>query len=204
MTPFRRRRLAGVAVGLAIAWSVAWLSARFLIVRVPMDHADAIVVLSGSATMRERVSLAAKLYLEGKSDRIILTNDNLLGGWSNVHQRNLLSFERATILLKETGVAEGAITVVSQPVSSTHDEAVMVQMHCRANGLRSVLLVTSGYHSRRTYSTFRKELEGIQVGIEPVPPGFQTPKPAIWWMYPRGWLMVPLEYVKLVTYAVSY
>ena len=199
-----RRRLARLAVGLVFAWLVAWLGARFLIVRVPVEHADAIVVLSGSATMRERVSFAAKLYLEGKSDRIILTNDNLLGGWSNLHQRNLLSFERAMILLKEAGVAESAVTIVNQPVSGTHDEAVVVHQLCQANRLQSVLLVTSGYHSRRAYSTFLRELEGVLVGIEPVPPGFQTPKPAIWWLYPRGWLMVPLEYIKLVTYSVSY
>ena len=108
------------------------------------------------------------------------------------------------ILLKEAGIAESAITVLSQPVSGTHDEAVVVHQHCKDNRLQSVLLVTSGYHSRRVYSTFRKELQGILVGIEPVPPGFQTPKPAIWWLYPRGWLMVPLEYIKLLTYSVSY
>ena len=50
-----RRRLGRLALGLAIAWLVAWLGARFLIVSVPVQHADAIVVLSGSATMRERI-----------------------------------------------------------------------------------------------------------------------------------------------------
>ena len=201
-----RRQLVRLAVGLAIAWSVAWSGARFLIVRVPAEHADAIVVLSGSATMRERISLAAQLYREGKSSRIILTNDNLLGGWSNTYQRNLLSFERASILLKEAGIAEGAIIVIPQSVSSTYDEAVVVRKFSEENQLRTLLLITSGYHSRRTFSTFTREFGGspIKLSIEPVPPGLQTPKPSVWWLYPRGWIMVPLEYVKLVTYWFRY
>jgi uncharacterized SAM-binding protein YcdF (DUF218 family) len=156
--------------------------------------------------MRERISLAAQLYSEGKSTRIILTNDNQVGGWSNSHQRNLFSFERATLLLEDAGVAKSAIIVIPQPVSGTYDEAVVLRKFSEESRLQSLLLITSGYHSRRTYSTFAREFVGSQItlGIEPVLPGWQTPHPAIWWLYPRGWVMVPLEYIKLVTYRLRY
>lgn len=201
-----RRRLLQTSAVLLLFWLLAFVSARWLIVRVSSDRVDAIVVLSGSATMRERLSLAAQLYREGKSTRIILTNDNQLGGWSNTYQKNLLSFERATLLLEEAGAPESAIIVIPQPVSGTYDEAVVLRKFSEQSQLQSLLLITSGYHSRRTYSAFAHEFVGSQIklSIEPVRPGLQTPHPAIWWLYPRGWVMVPLEYVKLVAYRLRY
>jgi uncharacterized SAM-binding protein YcdF (DUF218 family) len=201
-----RRRLACTGAVIIVVWLLAFVGAKWLIVRVSTQHADAIVVLSGSATMSERISLAVRLLKEGKSARVILTNDNLVGGWSNTHQRNLLSFERASLLLSEAGIAESTITVIPQAVAGTYDEAVVVRKFSEENQLQSLLLITSGYHSRRTYSAFTREFEGspIKLSIEPVSPGLQTPHPAIWWLYPRGWVLVPLEYIKLVTYRLKY
>ena len=54
-------------------WLVSWLGARWLIVRAPLDRADAIVVLSGSATLSERVQHAARLYAEKRAPKILLT-----------------------------------------------------------------------------------------------------------------------------------
>src|SRR5678815_4105056 len=74
---------------LAGLWLVSWLGARWLIVRAPLDRADAIVVLSGSATLSERVQHAAQLYAEKRAGKILLTTDNQQGGWSTAEQRNL-------------------------------------------------------------------------------------------------------------------
>ena len=53
---FKTFRWIGVA---AAAWLVAWAAARLLIVNVPLQQADVIVVLSGSGTYRERAAQAA-------------------------------------------------------------------------------------------------------------------------------------------------
>jgi uncharacterized SAM-binding protein YcdF (DUF218 family) len=200
------RRLSVAFLLLAIMWVVAWISALSLNVREPLDRADVIVVLSGAATILERASLAAQLYGEGKSRRIVITNDNVMGGWSETEQRNPYSFERATAVLKSGGTPESAIDLIQQPVFGTDDEAVMLRKYCEKHGVKSIMLVTSAYHSRRALWTFRREFRGtaIQIGIEPVPTGFQTPPPSTWWLHLSGWKIVPTEYLKFIAYRVSF
>src|SRR5436190_24255048 len=83
------------SVVLGLAWLLAWAGAKLLIVAAPLDHADAIVVLSGSAVIRERAELAARLFQEGRAPKIILTNDNQQSSWSRSQQRNPYYYERA-------------------------------------------------------------------------------------------------------------
>ena len=64
----------------------AWLAARMLIVSAPLEKADVVVVLSGSSAFVERTQLAAQLYAAGHSRKVILTNDNLQGGWLSSEQ----------------------------------------------------------------------------------------------------------------------
>src|SRR6266446_6628076 len=63
-------------LSLCALWFLAWGAAKLLIVDAPLEHADAIAVLSGSAVIRERAQLAARLYKEGRAPKVILTNDN--------------------------------------------------------------------------------------------------------------------------------
>ena len=192
-----------LAVGVITAWSfLAWQAARYLIVSQPLSHADAIVVLSGSATFGERARRAALLYNEGRSSKVLLTNDNRRGGWSSAEQRNPYFYERTIEELKWLGVPQQNIEVIAPPVSSTYDEAVLLRGYSEAHGLRSILIVTSSYHSRRALWTFRHLFQGseTQVGLEPVETGIQTPSPRTWWLYLRGWEMVPNEYLKLAIY----
>ena len=187
------------------AWELLALgAARLLIVRIPLEHADAIVVLSGSAAYDERAQWAADLYKRGLAPKIILTNDNHQGGWSNTQQRNPFFFERSLDKLLASGVPREAIEVLLQPVSSTHDEALLLEAYRNQHRLGSILLVTSSYHSRRALWTFRRVLgsSGITVGVDPVKAGAKYS--ATWWLYLRGWETVPLEYVKLIYYRLCF
>jgi len=181
---------------------LAIAAARFLVVRSPVNHADAIVVLSGSAAHVERAQLAAQLYHRGLAPKIILTNDNQQGGWSEVQQRNPFYFERSRDQLLASGVPQQAIEVHLEPVSSTYDEAQVVRSAQREYQLASIVLVTSPYHSRRALWTFRRVLapSEFEIGIEPT--GFSTnsPPPANWWLHLKGWQIVPIEYAKLLYY----
>jgi uncharacterized SAM-binding protein YcdF (DUF218 family) len=187
---------------LAGLWLVSWLGARWLIVRAPLERADAIVVLSGSATLSERVQHAAHLYAEKRGQKILLTTDNLQGGWSRAEQRNLYFYEIATRQLTRLGVPTENIEVVTPPVTSTWDEATVLRDYAKTHNLRSILIVTSSYHSRRALFTFRKFFAGTdtQVGIDPAETGIQTPRPATWWVHILGWELVLVEYLKLIYY----
>ena len=197
-----------VALACLAAWSLlAWGAAKGLIVSSELPRADAMVVLAGSTAYVERTHRAAQLFREGRAPKVILTNDNQQSGWSNELQRNPLFIERAAgELALSGGVPESDVEMLRQPVSSTHDEALLLRGYAEAHGLRSLLVVTSAYHSRRALWTFRKVFEGsgINVGLMIVEPGEETPRPATWWLHLSGWRTVAGEYLKLIYYWLAY
>ncbi len=202
MTLKRSFRLALIA---AIAWPLlAWLAAQVLVVYPAPARADAMLVLAGSATFRERTQLAAQLFKGGSAAKIILTNDNQESGWSAELQTNPLFVQRAASELKSLGVPEEQIEIVPDTVSSTREEAARVREYAASRGLQSILVVTSAYQVRRARWTFEKMFagSGVAVSFAGVPPGDQTPRPLTWWLHRRGWRMVAGEYVKLAYYLV--
>lgn len=202
-----RRRLRVAAVAVVAAWPlVAWAAARALVERAGLERADAVVVLSGSAAYVERTRRAAELYREGRAPRVVLTDDGQRGPWSETEQRNLPFVERAREELIGAGVPEHGVEVLPQTVAGTYDEAVAARAYAERAGARSLLFVTSAYHSRRALWAARRAFRGsgVRVGVEPVEPGGQTPKPATWWWQARGWRTVALEYPKLVYYYLRY
>lgn len=207
-TPTKRRRtFVAYALALALLWvALAWVAASALIVSADLPHADALVVLAGSSAYVERTHLAAQLYREGRAPVVLLTNDNQLSGWSSAEQRNPLFVERALSELTSAGVPRERIEVLSQPVASTHDEARALREYAAAHKLRALLAVTSAYHTRRALWTLRRVFAGsnIEIGMTPVAPGEQTPKPYAWWLSRRGWQSVTVEYGKLIYYHVHY
>lgn len=204
MTKRFARRLLLFALLLCVWAVVAWGAARFLIVDAPLNRADVIVVLSGSAVYKERTERAAEYYRHGLSNRILLTNDNLRGEWSSAEQRNPFFYERARDNLLRLGVPAEHVIVLHKPVTNTYDEAEALKEFAVANGVRSLLIVTSAYHSRRALWTVRRAFAGtgIEIGLHSVETGEQTPGPVTWWLHLRGWQMVGGEYVKNVYYRI--
>jgi len=199
----RRLLLAAVVFGL---WGlVAWAAAKWLIVNSPLAPADVIVVLSGSAVYRERTQRAAEYYRQGLASRILLTNDNVRGEWSSAEQRNPFFYERARDNLLFFGVPADRVEVLPITVNNTYDEALALREYAETNKLRSLLVVTSAYHSRRVSWTFEKVFRqtGITINVQSVEAGEQTPPPLTWWLHLRGWQMVAGEYVKNVHYRVA-
>jgi uncharacterized SAM-binding protein YcdF (DUF218 family) len=201
-----RSLLAGVTLLGALWVLAAPFAARFLIVRSEPSRADAIVVLSGSPVYAERLRHAARLYHEGRARAIVLTDDGLAGRWSRQRQRNPRSIERGRDTLLASGLPADRVIMLSGRVYSTYDEAVTVQAYARAQRLRSLLIVTSPYHARRALWVFDRVLsaDNVSVGVNPVPPGDQSPAPSVWWLGRRGWQSVAGEYPKFLYYLIAY
>ena len=207
-TRFARRRTAGAAaLALLLAWPpTAWLAADWLVVGTGPARADALAVLAGSSTYRERAGHAARLFGEGFAPLVVLTDDGQRGGWSQSEQRNPFFVERAAGALADAGVPRERIEVLPRRTTSTHEEALALREYAEARGLRSLLVVTSGYHSRRARWTLARAFRGSAVSfrLAAVAPGEQTPGRASWWLSPAGWRTVALEYPKLVYYRLRY
>ena len=202
----KRRVLSLMAVGVACWPLLSWAAAEALIERHHLDGAGALVVLSGSAGYKERTHWAAKLFHEGRAPRIILTSDVHPGGWSQERQRTMLFYERAVEDLQRAGVPLERIDVLPQPVESTYEEAMLLRHYATQRGLRSVLVVTSPYHSRRANWTLSRVFRNteIAIGVDAPPPGEQSPSSLTWWLRRRGWSLVALEYPKLIYYCTTY
>jgi uncharacterized SAM-binding protein YcdF (DUF218 family) len=137
---------------------------------------------------------------------VILTNDGQRGGWSSAEQRNPFFVERAAEELRNAGVPAERIEALPQTVVSTREEAIALRDYATANGFKSLIVVTSAYHSRRALWILQRlfESSGIVIGVEPIPPGEQTAHFATWWLYPSGWRDVAGEYAKLAYYHARY
>jgi uncharacterized SAM-binding protein YcdF (DUF218 family) len=190
-----------------VAWPLAaWAAAGALVVRSEMPRADALAVLAGASTYIERTHRAAELFHEGRAPQIILTNDEMQGGYSPALDRNPFFVERAAEELRRMGVPAESIKIIPQPLSSTYEEAVCLREYAAAHDLHSILVVTSAYHSRRALWTLRRVFRGsdVMVGLDPAATGQQSPAPAAWWWHELGWRLVPGEYLKLAYYVVYY
>ena len=202
----RRRRIIKVSVLLLVVWGIlAWVAARALIIKADLASADALVVLSGSSSYLERTHKAAELYRQGRAPLVLLTNDHTRGGWSNVLQTNPYFVDRALAELTKQGVPAERIKIVPGIAESTQSEAVIVKNYAQTQGFRSVLIITSPFHSRRAWRTFHTNFAGtgIVVGLNPST-STSTLSTAFWWLRPSGWRDVAGEYIKLIYYRFSY
>ncbi len=160
-------------------------------------------MLSGSSSYLERTQKAAELFKQGRAPLVLLTDDHTRGGWSSALQTNPFFVERAIDELIKHGVPEERIRIVPGVAESTQSETVIVKNYAAAAGLKSILIITSGYHSRRALRTFRTTFAGtgVAIGLEPSSTGRQTP---FWWLRPSGWREVAGEYGKLIYYRFVY
>lgn len=194
---------------LLVIWAlVAPFLAKNLIVEKPLEKADAILVLAGAHTYVERTQKAAELFKAGAAPRVYLTDDGEKAGWSSAEQRNPPFVELARASLIAQGVAPENIEILEPQVTGTIYEARILSEKAKAANLKSLLIVTSAYHTRRALATFQmvfaENNQPTELGIVAPPTGIQTPPPARWWLSGFGWQIVAGEYVKSVGYSVYY
>ena len=169
----------------------------FVVAEQTMTRADALVVMAGSRY--ERIPAAAQLYHQGAAPQILLANDGVRSAWSPEHKRNLSEVEWAREQLLELGVPGDAITLLEFTQSGSYYDAINTRKFVLTDGrVRSLLVVTSHYHSQRTLWTFQRVFSGtgVQIGVYPIPKDPQ---------YKGRWLRVlTIELVKLLYYKMYY
>lgn len=179
---WRRPRLAAIPIGLALvlllvsssAWVSNWLVRSLEYQHLPQANipkADAIVVLGGATHPAtpprpwvevteegDRILYAAKLFREGKAPRIILSGGRI--DWEG--KNNTPEAADMAELIKTMGVPETAI--IQEPTSrNTRENAVNSKKIMDAQGIRTILLVTSALHMPRSLRIFQK------LGIDAIP-----------------------------------
>lgn len=196
-------------VGVLAVWTIlAPLLADALLVERPIEKADAIVILSGAADYAQRAAGGADAFRRGIASKILLTDDDQRGGWDDTEKGNPYFIERAASELVKHGVPSESIEKLSGTVRGTDEEAELIVRIAAERGYRSVLIVTSDFHSRRALWTFEraaaKNESEISFGLMRSPSGPGYPGRYTWWLSPRGWRTVAAEYVKFGYYWVFY
>jgi uncharacterized SAM-binding protein YcdF (DUF218 family) len=139
----------------------------YLIINKPLRRADVIVVMAGETKIR--LPAAAELYKRGVADKILLTNDGIFSSWSEEKQRNLYEVEWAEIYLLKMGIPAKAVIKLPYTSSGSIYDALNTRKFILSSGLKSLLIVTSDYHTRRSLWIFERLLKGhpIKIGVYP-------------------------------------
>jgi hypothetical protein len=149
---------------------------RFLaeewVVDAPAAHADAILILSDDNFYADRVTHAAELYRQGVAGVVVASGRRLRpnAGISELMEHDLV----------ERGVPKEKIVRFAQDASSTLEEAGDLAHLSEERHWKSVLVVTSNYHTRRARYIFEKVFpSGIRVSVASARDGDFDPEK--WW-----------------------
>ncbi len=160
---------------------------RYIYEKDELRPADVIVVLGGEE--RERVEYGVKLFKEGwgRKDRIIMTGGPVVGRYTAAG----LMKEQA----EEFGV-QGKFILLADRSRSTEEDARFTGEILKDKGYKSILLVTSPYHSRRASIIFKEMLPGVRVVSAPSDKSWFSFDN--WWKRPRDRDMVLSEWSKFI------
>lgn len=120
----------------------------FLSPQSKLEKSDAIVAISGGETA-ERIEEAVDLYKANYAPVLIFSGAARDEGTSNAQAMKLLAIK--------AGVPEENI-FVEEKAQDTFENARFVREHVDSKNIKSIILVTSPYHQRRAYLTFRRFL----------------------------------------------
>lgn len=167
MRPLVRRALLSLTAAAAaalLAWTLglAWFIHRATEAAAPLSHADGIVALTGGA---DRVETALRLLLAGQAGRLLISG---AGAGAELG-------EFAHLAGVDPGPLAGRVTL-GRHATSTHGNAIETAAWVRDNGIRSLIVVTAGYHMPRALTELSRTLTGVTLLPAPVlPPALRGP-----------------------------
>ena len=173
----------GVAVLVLAAWfgGLLWYADRIPAAPAGGEEAtDAIVVLTGGSG---RLSEGLRLLAEGRGKRLFVS-----GVYRGIDVDALLQLAR-----RKPDDVECCITV-GYAADNTAGNARETAEWMRADGHRSLRLVTANYHMPRSLLEFRRALPDIRIVPHPVfPVAFRRD---CWWCWRNSLLLVASEFHK--------
>jgi len=116
------------------------------IVEDTLEHADAILVLSDDNFYADRATRAAQVYREGWAPMVVASGRRLrpYAGVAELMEHDLV----------ERGVPKDKVMRVVHDAENTKDEAEALAKVAEQRKWKSVILVTSNYHTRRARYIF--------------------------------------------------
>ena len=178
------RRLWLLPLALLLIWLLGfiWFLRAVQAGAADANATDAIVVLTGGT---ERVETGFRLLEEGLAPRLFV---------SGVHPDS-----RLADLARGAGVDPAKLSgrvELGHAAASTRGNAVEIAAWASARGVRTITLVTAGYHMPRARTELRRAMPGLQVQAHPVTPARLRAEGAFW--QARNWGLLLGEYMKFL------
>jgi uncharacterized SAM-binding protein YcdF (DUF218 family) len=142
------------------------------IVDEPAVHADALVVLSDDNFYGDRATHASELFRQGVAPEIVASGRKLRpdAGIGELIEHDLI----------ERGIPKEKIVVYNQEADSTREEAEAVAKLAVARHWKSLVIVTSNYHTRRARYIYEKVMPAsVSVSVASARDGEFDPQH--WW-----------------------
>ena len=147
-------------------------AAESWIINEPAAKADAIVVLSDDNFYADRATHAAELFRQGSAPVIVASGRRLRpsAGIAELMQHDLI----------ERGVPKDRIFPFPQDANNTREEATAIRHLAAEHHWKSLIIVTSNYHTRRAHYIFQKVMPpGIETSVASARDGDFDPER--WW-----------------------
>jgi uncharacterized SAM-binding protein YcdF (DUF218 family) len=187
--------LLALAAALASAW---WLPAAGTALEENDGPAKAdIGVVLGGDYWGDRIEKAARLVQAGYIPMALISGPP---GFYGMHESDL-----AIPFIVRQGYPAAGFVAVPHDALSTQTEALVMLAELRRRSVRSFLLITSDYHSRRAGRTFR--FVGRSMGYLPAMRVVAAPDRLFrigrWWKTREGQKAIFFEWTKTLAFAVG-
>lgn len=132
------------------------------------NSSSVIYVLGGAPrSLKYRFKTASDLYKSGVAKRILIDSQEMMMGYNPLIRRNLTFNEWAVEKLTALGVKKEDIESV--PIENlffgTFSEATSISNIALKRGYKSLILVTSSYHTLRTWASFSKFIKNHDLNL---------------------------------------
>jgi len=182
-----------------------FLPARFLLVKDNINKADCIVVLSSDTYFR--IKKAVELYNSGYAKNIVVTitpeREKELKEYYEFGYRifGLKDISNKEIILKAFEYFNKDpkdIYFTEKEVTSTYDEAIAIKDFMLKNNFKSLILVTSTYHTKRALLVFKLVFNKTGIKIYNCTAENKLYNPLRWWEKERDVEKIIREYVAII------
>jgi uncharacterized SAM-binding protein YcdF (DUF218 family) len=187
-----RRFLAALALGslVLLLTSSYWLGAAgaFLVSASEPAPSDGILVLAGDSD-GNRIRRAAEIAKAGFAPKVYMSGPRPIYGVSEA----VLAINEAV----REGFEARLFEALDMPSSSTEEEAHVLVPLLRQRGVKTLMVVTSNYHTRRAGRIWRAAAPEMSIRMVAAKDSFFSP--GAWWKSRNGRKVAFYEWVKTLT-----
>lgn len=173
---------------------------HWLIYEDDLTHVNTAFVLSGGPF--DRGLEASKVYGKGLMDTVVCTGESIPQDLFALGM-HYTEGQISKVMMTNNGVPDTRIKLVEKG-TSTQEESEIILDYARQNGLDTVMVISTKFHTRRIKRVFKQKFKdaGIVVLIHGAPASAYDEEQ--WWASEYGLIALNNEYIKILYYWLKY